>query len=118
MASLTRAYPLEQEIKRDIVTYLKMMGAFVWVTTNVGVYDKASGSYRRMSGSQMRGVADVIGVFRKRPLAVEVKSHRGKLSPFQEEFLRRFAESGGIAIVARSVQDVQIGLINAFKELT
>lgn len=88
------------------------------MTTNVGVYDQASGRYRRMSGSQLKGVADIIGIFRKRPLAIEVKSHRGKLSPFQEEFLREFHGNGGIAIVARSVQDVQIGLINAFKELT
>jgi len=56
-------------------------------------------------GSQP-GVSDIIGIFRGRPLAIEVKTKKGRVSEHQENFLNNFRENGGIAIIARSVDDV------------
>lgn len=55
----------------------------------------------------MKGVADILGIYQGKPLAIEVKSKKGRLSEFQKTFLIRFHAQGGIAIVARSVDDVE-----------
>jgi penicillin-binding protein-related factor A (putative recombinase) len=62
--------------------------------------------------SQPKGVADIIGIYRGKPMAIEVKKPGGRLSDDQAKFLKRWAEEGGIAIVAYSVDAVigQLGL--------
>ena len=45
-------------------------------------------------------------------LAVETKSESGRASKEQKNFLERVSEAGGIAILARSAQDVAGGLRN------
>ena len=53
------------------------------------------------------GVADIIGIYGGKPLAIEVKAEKGK-DPVgvQALWLQRFKESGGIVIVARSPEEV------------
>ena len=59
------------------------------------------------------GIPDLIGVLAPegRFLAIEVKTERGQLSPYQEKWLGQFKACGGVAFVARSVEDVEKGLI-------
>jgi hypothetical protein len=52
------------------------------------------------------GVADIIGIYQGKPLAIEIKTSRGKLSEIQADWLGRFAQAGGIVIIARSPEDV------------
>lgn len=102
---------LEKDIKRQIIQWLRWKGIFCWVQSSVGIWDAKDGKYRKMNGAgQMRGVADILGIFKGRPLAIEVKAKRGVLSEHQAYFLAQFAEAGGIAIVARSVEDVEVAL--------
>jgi hypothetical protein len=53
-----------------------------------------------------KGVSDIIGCYRGRALAIEVKAGRDKLSGDQELFLKCWREAGGIALEARDVQTV------------
>ena len=71
-----------------------------------------------------KGVADIIGLKRVKVsdlvaagidevgvgMAIEVKTQKGKLSEYQLKFLENWSWHGGIAIVARSVDDVEQGL--------
>lgn len=73
---------------------------------------------------QTPGISDIIGVWpktgrpsgsRRRPgsirgqfLAVEVKAGEDKLSEPQEAFLEAVRQAGGLAVVARSLEDVLI----------
>ena len=52
------------------------------------------------------GISDIIGAWRGKALAIEVKTPKGVLSEGQELFLEAWARAGGIAIVARSLEDV------------
>ena len=56
-----------------------------------------------------KGVADIICVAPFRdfglPVAIEVKTEEGKLTDNQKDFLLRWQKRGGIASVARSVED-------------
>jgi penicillin-binding protein-related factor A (putative recombinase) len=56
------------------------------------------------------GVSDIIGVWKGRGLAIEVKAPGEKPMPHQKEFLESWARAGGIAILAYSLDDVIKGL--------
>ena len=84
--------PTEKEITKEIRKFLAFKQIFCWkVWQGLG---------------STKGVADIIGCFRGRFLAIEVKNQKGKLSEYQEAFLENVRRSGGIAFVARNVQDV------------
>jgi Holliday junction resolvase len=52
------------------------------------------------------GVPDIIGCWKGKLLGIEVKTKSGKLSERQALFIESINLEGGIAFVARSVEDV------------
>lgn len=100
-------------IKKAICEYLSYQrGCLFWVNASTGIYDPTKKLFRKpRSQYQRNGVADILGIYQNKPLAIEVKSAKGRLSEAQECFLADFKRAGGIAIVARSIDDV----IEAFK---
>jgi hypothetical protein len=56
------------------------------------------------------GLPDICGIWQGKFLGIEVKTSKGKLSEHQVKQLRAIQQHGGIAIVARSVDDVIDGL--------
>lgn len=56
------------------------------------------------------GSPDVLGCYRGRFVGIEVKTATGRQSDHQKTFQRVFERSGGIYILARSVQDALAGL--------
>ena len=58
-----------------------------------------------------KGIADVIGYLKGgRFLAVEFKAPHGKLMPHQREFLDAVNAAGGLAFMARSIDDIKAAL--------
>lgn len=53
------------------------------------------------------GVPDLIACLNGRFIAIEVKRTDGKLSELQKIHIQQIEDAGGIAIVARSVEEVQ-----------
>ena len=53
-----------------------------------------------------KGISDILGIYKGRFLAIEIKKPGGKPTPDQLKFLRYVREEGGIAFVAYSVDDV------------
>jgi hypothetical protein len=91
------------------VQFLQLHGIYAWRQGNQGVYDPARQRFRSFRG--LRGVSDVLGCLAGgRLLAVETKSPGGRLSPEQREFLRRVGELGGLALVVRSVKELEMAL--------
>jgi penicillin-binding protein-related factor A (putative recombinase) len=98
----------EQAIQRQILEWLNWRHIFCWKVTTTGIYVKARDSW---IPNQAPGVADILGVLKGgRILAIEVKSPTGKVSPHQQTFLDRINENGGLAFVARSIDDVETNL--------
>ena len=60
--------------------------------------------------SQPKGVADILGCYQGRFLAIEVKSPGRQPTPDQAWFLGEVARANGIAFVAHSVEEVVEGL--------
>lgn len=74
----------------------------------MGIYDPTKKLFRRPASKfHINGVSDILGMFHGgRWLAIEVKSRKGRLSPEQSLFIDEINAGGGMAFVARSVQDV------------
>lgn len=83
----------EKIIENKIKTYLKSKGAY----------------YFKHHGGQFSqvGVPDIIACYKGRFIAIEVKNETGKTSPLQDINLKMINDAGGIAIVARSVEEVK-----------
>lgn len=106
----------EKDIQDSILEWLQYHpNTFVW-RQNAGAM---SGNYSSKKEDHkvnrwfirfqsVKGIADIMGIWRTRPIAIEVKKPKGEpLKIDQEQFLQRFAECGGIAIVAQSLAEVQ-----------
>ena len=83
----------EKVITKQIMAWLKWNGFFVW---------------KQWQGPMSKpGVSDILGVLPDgRFLAVEVKTRKGRLTRHQEAFLAAVNQMGGLAFVARSLDDV------------
>lgn len=83
----------EKDITHQIRSVLKTFGIFHWKV------------WQGMGSAP--GVPDIVGILKDgRFLGIEVKTDRGRLSPHQERFIQNINDAGGLAFVARSVDDV------------
>ena len=88
----------ESEIQAQIVQYLTAKGLYFW-RNNVG---RKHNLYFGKKGS-----ADITGILKNGiRLEIEVKDHKGKQSPEQQEFQRMIEKNNGLYILARDVNDV------------
>lgn len=87
----------EQAIQKKIVDYLSKNGAYSvkTIATNSG------------------GTPDILCCFKGRFCAIEVKSPKGKVSELQKWHIEQIKKAGGVAFVARSIDEVQIALREA-----
>jgi hypothetical protein len=84
----------ETDITKAIFKELRAMNCFCW---------------KHWGGPMSkRGVADILGVLPGgRFLAIEVKANGHKPTAHQEKFLEDVSKKGGVAFVARSVDEVR-----------
>jgi hypothetical protein len=95
----------EQTIQRAILEYLNWKHIYCWNNNTAGIYVKARNTY---IPSHASGVSDILGVLPGgRFLAIEVKAPAGRVSPHQQQFIDTINQNGGLAFVARSVEEVE-----------
>ena len=99
----------ETDIKNAILEFLNYHHVFCWPNDSVGIFDPVKKIYRKKhSRFAMNGVSDILGVLPDgRFLAIEVKSDKGRCSDDQVHFLGEVNKRGGLAFVAKSVDDVK-----------
>lgn len=104
----------EKAIETQILNFLKLNQVFCWKNQSIGVYDTGRKQFRKSNNpNHIKGTSDVLGILADgRFLAIEVKSKKGRLTEEQKEFINRINERGGLAFVARSVEDVEIEFAN------
>jgi hypothetical protein len=83
----------ESEIQAAIKEYLQWTG---WFCVKI---HQSLGSYR--------GIADLYALKDGKSIWIEVKTPKGRLSKYQEQFRDDVLAHGGTYIVARSVDDVE-----------
>ena len=101
----------ETRVQAAIWSYLRANGIPA-IRVNQGSM-KRDGRYVQFTRG-MKGVSDLIGCIPPagRFLAVEVKYGKNKPTKDQRHFLDLITETGGLAIVAYSIEDVQLALMS------
>jgi hypothetical protein len=105
----------ETDIQRDVLRLLQLHPSVALAhRINTRVLDVADAKAKRGTRplrTAPTGHPDIAGMLRDgRALYVECKSARGALSEAQERFLDQVRAGGGVAIVARSIDDVLAAL--------
>lgn len=102
----------EKTIENQILHYLFKQGIFAWKNQSVGIFDPIKKIYRKSNNPfHIKGVSDILGIMPTgRLLAIEVKAKYGKPSPEQVLFIDKINKSGGLAFIAKSLEDVVQGL--------
>lgn len=86
---------LEKAVEKKIKNYLNSTGAY---------FEKIHGG----NIFQASGIPDILACVNGRFVAIEVKRESGgEASALQKLKIKQIKEAGGVAIVARSVQEVQ-----------
>ncbi len=119
MKSRRKQNRIEDGVKVAMIEWLIANGGFVWNNETTGIYDPRRQVFRkRVAVGRMNGTSDIIGIWRGRPLAIEVKRpktidskdgytyQRGYASKDQKEFISNFKAHHGLAFVAYSVEQV------------
>ena len=103
----------EAEIQAEILEAFGASPSLRLWRNNVGVARTLDGQRMRRFG--VPGSADILGILKPkgRMVAIEVKGPRGRLSDKQGLWQQMFEDHGGLYIVARSVEDVTVGLRDA-----
>lgn len=96
----------EKEIQEQVLSYLWYNHVFCWRNNSVGIFDATKKVFRKPGRFFLPGVADILGVYQSRFLALEIKSATGKLSEHQKFFIDEVNYHGGIGIVIRSIDDI------------
>lgn len=105
----------ESDIQKQILSFLCLNGIYCWTNKTQGTYDPTCGAFRR--NNTKKGISDIIGILPGgRFLAIEVKSKYGKPSPEQMVFLAEIARYGGLAFIAKSMEDVEINMPELFNK--
>ena len=108
----------ETAILQDIRLALGQSPSIKMFRQNVGAYKDprsgrviryglATGSADLIGWQTVTITPDMVGQRFARFVSVEVKAPKGRLSPEQETWRAAVLKAGGIAVVARSVEDVQ-----------
>jgi penicillin-binding protein-related factor A (putative recombinase) len=95
----------ETEVQKKILKKLREHKIFCWRVNNMGVPDpNAKGGWRKQNGFNMPGMSDILGVFNKKFLAIEVKApgRIKNVSEKQQKFIDKVKKNGGVAFVADS----------------
>jgi len=83
----------ESEIQKTIKEYLQYKGFFV-----VKIH-QSLGSYK--------GIADLVAIKSCVTIWIEVKTEKGKLSKYQEQFQQDIEEHGGMYWICRNIEDLK-----------
>lgn len=105
----------EGRVKNLVCGYLKARGVFFFLHDSVGIFDPKTKRFRRNNSPyRIKGVSDILGILPSgRFLAIELKSATGTLTTEQKAFLEAINASGGLAFMARGIDDVKRGLDGA-----
>jgi hypothetical protein len=96
----------EGAVLSAILEYLEIRGVFAW-RNNTGAVKVEAQHGARFVRFGKKGSSDILGVLDdSRFLAIEVKGPKGKATFEQLDFLAEVAKRGGVAFVARSIEDV------------
>jgi len=96
----------EGRVVDAVLAFLKLKNVFAW-RNNSGATVAGEGASRRFVRYGLVGSSDILGILPDGQfLGIECKSPTGRTTKAQEAFLDEIEGRGGLAILARDVNDV------------
>ena len=103
--------PSEKQIENQILNWLGWKNIYAWKVKTTATYSKRLGRFLKPDKLYRTGISDIIGILPNgRLLAIEVKSLKGRPQENQVVFMNEIKARGGLAFIARSVEDVEYHL--------
>lgn len=81
----------------------------------MGVYDSAIESFRNRGRFAIKGVSDIIAVYKGITFYLEVKSEKGKQSKHQKAFQMAIERNGALYFIVRSIEDAKDAIKSVYK---
>jgi len=107
-----RKPPLESQIQKLVLEYLKLRGVFSWRNHTQAIIRGGGPEGIRFSKNPNKGAPDILGIL---PgglfLGIELKRPGRNPEPEQEAWRERICAAGGVHVLARSVEDVATALM-------
>lgn len=106
----TKPKVTEKQIETAILQFLSTIrGCKAWKNQTTGIFDPHRKVYRTLKGKYTgKGSADILACIGGHFVAIEVKKPTGSVvSIHQYKFLEEIRNAGGVAFIARSVDDVK-----------
>ena len=95
----------EADFMRQCMIEASKLGATMW-RNNQGAYKHPKGYYIKY-GVCNPGGSDLIGIYRSKFTAIETKTLKGKATLEQINFIKFIHANGGLAGIARKIEDVK-----------
>ena len=106
---LKLARPTEKQIMQAIMAWVNANGGLA-IRQQSGVFvpygSGKNGGWSYATRIGFKGLSDIIGMWKGKFFAIEVKDWKGEVSAEQQHFIEIVKRLGGIAFVARSLEDV------------
>lgn len=90
------------ELTNQIIDFIYRAGGYAWRASSVGIYDTSRATFRT---SPKKGVSDVLGCYKGRLIAVEIKIGSDHLRPEQQGFMECVNHAGGAATVVKTFDE-------------
>ncbi len=104
----------EKQLQDLMIQFLSYQPkTFVWRQNQGAMYTNEGGQRHGFKATSIQGVSDILGIWKGKPIAIEVKRPGKKPTEYQRGFLKQFANAGGLAICACTQQ----GLEKTLKEI-
>jgi penicillin-binding protein-related factor A (putative recombinase) len=110
----------EKDIEKSILRYLEHLShCFAWKNNSTGIFDPQKKIFRKSRNKYaINGVSDILGVYRGRFLAIEVKRPENRERPIDQRiFIDHINKQGGIAFFATSLEEVRAKLAEIDNEI-
>ena len=109
----------EKEIEYLILDWLNsIVGCFAFKINTTGIYDPTKRTFRKnMNPHVHRGTCDIIGEYKGRFFAIEVKAGYQKPNDNQHLFMRRIRANGGIAFWINDFEKCKKEFIAHFQDI-
>ena len=92
------------DLTNQVINAIYQAGGYAWRASSVGVFDTKQMHFR---ASAKKGVSDVLGCFKGRLFAIEIKIGSDKLSDEQKGFMRNIEHAGGVAMAISTLEDFE-----------
>ena len=100
----------EADLKRTVTDYLEYQqnaGKLLYFRLNAGDFIELRGNTRRRVKGCMAGTSDLEIIKDGKPIFIELKSARGRISPTQNAFKILVEEQGASYSIVRSLEELE-----------